>query len=125
MKSAGRQSIGPAEGSEAKPPTWRAFRLFRRRRVSAKICVTRKHGMGLQEAKARLDAMAPALCRQYGLTHSACDCGYEVTGTGIKRGRVSVGESDVSIELELGFLLAAFAKKIEDGISEMLEEHFK
>ncbi len=84
--------------------------------------IWRDHNLGLEEARRRVDEIAAELYKRYQLRSVWEGDHMRVTGTHVK-GRISVAEDEVHIDLKLGLALAMLAGPIRAGIQQAMDEH--
>ena len=83
----------------------------------ADITITKSHGLGMDGARERLNKMAADLQQNYGIKSSWSGNVATLSGTGLKKGVVELGESSVKVEITLGMLAKAMKGKIEQQIN--------
>lgn len=84
--------------------------------------IWRDHQLGLEEARRRVDEIAAELYKRYQLTSVWEGDHMRVSGNHVK-GRISVAEDEVHIDIKLGLALALLARPIRDGIQQAMDEH--
>jgi len=94
----------------------------------ANIRMRRRHELGLDTARQRADAVAQELEAEHPnlvqtIDWNADHTEAEVRGRGFK-GQLSLSESDVSVEVELGFLARPFRSRVQATLEDRLSEHF-
>ncbi len=89
----------------------------------SKIRIQRAHGLGtVSEAMAFVAPIEEKLKEKYGVTLSWSGQSASIKGTGLS-GEFSVDDTNISVEVKLGFLLKPMARKIEEGIANALDHH--
>lgn len=82
-----------------------------------------RHTLPQQEAQQAADELADDLARKFEI-----DYGWEGDHIHFERpgvhGRITVGENEIRIKAELGFLLIFLKSRIEEEITRYLENHF-
>jgi putative polyhydroxyalkanoate system protein len=82
----------------------------------ADISITKNHSLDADAAKERLNALAVELKNKYGIKSSWSGNVATLSGTGLKKGVVELGDSTVKVEISLGMLARAMKGKIEEQI---------
>lgn len=91
----------------------------------AKIDVTQSHSLPIEEAKLRMEKVQAELTQKYGLSFSwEGDRRVQVSGKGVK-GTIQLTETQVSVNLDLSFILTPVKGKIESRLREQLVEQLK
>lgn len=85
------------------------------------INISRKHPFSLDEARTRVDKLREGLKAKLGIDAQWQGDELKIDGKGAK-GKVSVTEECVDVNLKLSFLLSAMAPKIEAKIQEGLDK---
>lgn len=84
--------------------------------------ISRSHALGIDEAKARLDAVADEFGKNLSLTHQWCGDHLEFRGKGVD-GKIGVTPSSIDIVVKLGFALLLFEPQIRRAIESALDHH--
>ena len=86
----------------------------------ADIKLNRKHQLGLKVAHAAADKMADKLGQQFGLSGDWEGNTLHFSRPGVS-GLVTISETDVTLEVTLGFLFKAMKGPIERSVNEQLD----
>lgn len=84
--------------------------------------ISRRHTLGIDEAKARLENLAEELGRKLSLTYRWRDGDLHFRGTAVD-GTIGVTESRVNIAVQLGFALMFVEASIRTAIESALDHH--
>jgi putative polyhydroxyalkanoate system protein len=87
----------------------------------ADIAIKRKHELGLKGAKSVADKMAIALGEKFDLKGTWSGNTFAFQRPGVN-GSLSIAESEMSLEVTLGFLLKAMKGPIEKAVTENLDK---
>jgi len=87
------------------------------------IDIRRPHHLSVPEARAVVDRVAAGMQARFGMTGQWQDNAFRFSRSGAK-GTITVGEDDVHVLVELGFLLSAMKGMIDQEIRQKLDEHF-
>lgn len=82
----------------------------------ADINITKNHNLDVDTAKERLNQLAVELKSKYGIKSSWSGNVATLSGTGLKKGVVELGDTTVKVEITLGMLARAMKGKIEEQI---------
>jgi putative polyhydroxyalkanoate system protein len=85
------------------------------------ILITRTHGMTLKQAKAAAQEVADELAEQYEVESEWQGNTLNFRRTGVD-GCLKVSAKQMTIEVKLGFLLAAFKSTFEQNINKRLDK---
>lgn len=88
----------------------------------ADISITKNHSLGLDVARERIEKMSDELQQKYGIKSSWAGNVANLSGTGLKKGTVSLSESNVVVEISLGMLARAMKGKIEEQINAQFDK---
>lgn len=92
------------------------------------IRLRRRHGLGLAAARRRAEAVAEELERDHAHLVQSVDWNDEGTRAEVRgrgfRGRFTLSEEEVGIDVELGLLARAFRGRVEQTLAAQLDEHF-
>ena len=86
-----------------------------------KIIIARSHGRGLDAARAEAEALAEDLAEKFGLKYRWVEDTLEFKGSGA-RGEMCCAEDEISLSLELSFVLRPFKTRIEQEVHKYLDE---
>lgn len=84
--------------------------------------ISRRHTLGIDEAKARLDDLAEELGRELSLTYRWRDGDLVFRGSGVD-GTIGITQSSINIAVQLGFALMFVETKIRSAIESALDHH--
>lgn len=84
--------------------------------------ISRRHGLGLDEAKSRLEGLADELGRELSLTYRWRGDDLQFEGSGVD-GRIGVSHSRVDIVVQLGFALMFVESRIRSAVERALDHH--
>lgn len=84
--------------------------------------ISRRHTLGIDEAKARLEDLAEELGRELSLTYRWRDGDLVFRGSGVD-GTIGITHSSVNIAVQLGFALMFLETKIRSAIESALDHH--
>ncbi len=87
------------------------------------IDIRRPHHLSVAEARAVVERVAAGMQTKFGMTGQWQGDTFRFSRSGAK-GTITVGEDDVHVLVELGFLLSAMRGMIEQEIRHKLDEHF-
>ena len=91
----------------------------------ADIARKKSHKLEKAELRSRLDTLAEEMTRKFGIKCRWDGDTCSLSGGGLKNGNLSMGESEVSIEINLGLvarmLKGQIEKEIDQKMSEILE----
>ena len=82
----------------------------------------KRHDLGLDEAKKRIDGVADKLHERFSVTADWDGDDLRVSGNGIN-GHIAVDEHTVLVELRLGLALMFLEGQIRSGIENAMDEH--
>lgn len=82
--------------------------------------IHRKHNLGVDVARQRVDKLAAELGGQFHLTSRWEGNDLQVRGSGVK-GQISVTDTDVEIHIHLGLALAMLGGTIRSTIEDRIE----
>lgn len=85
------------------------------------IKVERELDMTLEQVKEVADKVAEKFSREYGVRFTWSGNCAAISGPGLD-GRCTVAEKGIAIQLNLGFLLAAFAPRIDEAVNRYLDK---
>lgn len=88
----------------------------------ADIRKSANHSMGVDEVKKRVEKVAGEIAKKMGVRYSWNGDRCDLSGSGIKNGRITVTGSDVSIELTLGMMAKMVKPVIEKEIEAKIAE---
>jgi putative polyhydroxyalkanoate system protein len=86
-----------------------------------KIIIERAHGRGLEAARAEAEALAEDLAEKFGLKYRWSDDTLEFKGSGAK-GQMCCSADEISLSMELSFVLRPFKTRIEQEIHKYLDQ---
>ncbi len=84
--------------------------------------ISRRHTLGLDEAKARLGDLVEELGRELSLTYLWRDDNLEFCGSGVD-GTIGVTQSRINVTVQLGFALFFVEERIRRAIESALDHH--
>lgn len=84
--------------------------------------ITRKHALGKEEVRRRVDQVAADLRDQFNLRSDWQGDALQVTGSGVN-GQIAVSDEAVDIEVTLGFSLMLMQAPIRSAIEEAMDRH--
>lgn len=87
------------------------------------IKLTRRHGLGLDVAKARLEDIVAQVEARYGVGNTVRGDGANLEGKGVT-GTIKVTGERVDVDLELRLPASLIAAKIQSGVEAALAQHF-
>lgn len=88
----------------------------------ADISITKKHSLGMDGARERLNKMAEELSSKYGIKSSWSGNVATLSGTGLKKGVVELKEDSVSVEITLGLLAKAMKGTIDEQVNKAFDK---
>ncbi len=91
--------------------------------MAKSVSVSKPHKTTKEAAVEKLRALTADVATKYGMTVVPNASGATVDGRGIT-GTCRIDDRNITIELELPFLLRALASKIEQGIHKQVDQHF-
>jgi len=91
--------------------------------MAKSVSVTRPHKSTREAALEKLKALGQDAATRYGVTVVNTASGADVDGRGIT-GTCKVDDRNITIELELPFLLRALSSRVEQGINKSIDQHF-
>lgn len=87
----------------------------------AKIIIERAHGRGLEAARAEAEVLAEDLAEKFGMKYRWSGETLEFKGSGAK-GEMHCAADEISLYMELSFVLRPFKTRIEQEIHKYLDE---
>lgn len=92
------------------------------------IRLRRRHGLGLADARRRVEDVARELAEEHPhlvekVAWNDDRTAADVNGRGF-RGRFALSEDEVAVDVDLGFLARPFRSRVETALSTRLEKHF-
>lgn len=87
------------------------------------IDIHRPHRLSAAEARAVVDRLAADMQARFGMSGQWQGNAFRFSRSGAK-GTITVGEDEVHVLVELGFLLSAMKGMIDQEIRQKLDEHF-
>lgn len=87
----------------------------------SRINIHRSHQLGRDAARARAEALAERLAREYDVSYHWNGETLEFKRSGAD-GRIEVGEDSVDVELRLGLLFSALGGRIKSEIERTLDK---
>ena len=89
----------------------------------SRIDICAQHEMDHEHAQEAADELAGDLARKFSIDYGWDDDAIHFERPGV-HGMITVGESEIRIQAQLGMLLAFLKSRIEDEIVTYLQEHF-
>jgi putative polyhydroxyalkanoate system protein len=86
----------------------------------ADITITKKHNLNTETLKQRVETLVSDLKRQYGVNYSWSQNSCNLSGSGVKKGIVTISDSSLSIDITLGMLAKMLKPKIESEIDKKI-----
>lgn len=84
--------------------------------------ISKRHDLGVDEAKRRVDAISDELNEKFGLASSWDGDDLHLKGNHLS-GRIALADQSIEIHLRLGLSLILFERRIRAGIEEALAHH--
>ncbi len=84
--------------------------------------ISRRHTLGIDEAKVRLGDLAEELGRELSLTYRWSDGNLDFRGSGVD-GTIGITRSSINIAVQLGFALMFVEARIRSAIESALDHH--
>lgn len=84
--------------------------------------ISRRHTLGIDEAKARLEDLVEELGRELSLTYLWRNDNLVFRGSGVD-GTIGITHSRINIAVQLGFALMFVESKIRNAIESALDHH--
>jgi putative polyhydroxyalkanoate system protein len=97
------------------------YRNYRKEKPVADIALTRAHQLGLKGAKTAADKMADTLGEKFDLRGTWSGQVFSFQRPGVN-GSLAISDSDMKLEVTLGFLLKAMKGPIERAVNEQLDK---
>ncbi len=88
----------------------------------ADIAKSRNHNLGIDTCKERVEKVAGDIAKKMGIKYAWNGNVCDLSGTGIKNGKITVADSTVSIELNLGLMTKMMKPVIEKEIEAKINE---
>jgi putative polyhydroxyalkanoate system protein len=92
--------------------------------MAKSIRIERPHGLGREVAVQRLGDLTEQVQSRYGLKVHRTDGRATVDGKGVS-GRVEVDDKKILVDLSVGLPASLVIGKIEQGIQDAIDKHFK
>jgi putative polyhydroxyalkanoate system protein len=86
------------------------------------VRISKRHDLGVDEAKRRVDMISSELHEKFGLAPSWDGDHMHLKGKHLS-GRIEVAEQSVEVHLRLGLSLIMFERRIRAGVEEAMAHH--
>src|SRR5579864_2648829 len=87
-----------------------------------KLTITQAHSLPLDQVKTRLEALSNRLSEKYGITAKwVAPDRAQVSRTGVT-GSISIGQNQVTVALDLNFMLTPLKDKVQNRVQRELRE---
>jgi putative polyhydroxyalkanoate system protein len=88
----------------------------------ADISKSRNHNLGVDSVKQRVEKVAGDIAKKMGIKYAWNGNTCDLTGSGIKNGKITVSDASVSIEINLGLMAKMMKPVIEKEIEAKINE---
>jgi len=88
----------------------------------ADIKISKTHTVDIEKLRKRLETLTTELKQKYGVNYTWSGNNCTLSGSGLKKGSLSLTDSTVNIEITLGFLAKALKSTINEQINSKLDE---